>query len=523
MVWYRIGQGGTILYRSRGPRFNLKNVERPEIHMKTAINGSWVVAWRNGQHQVLEGGTVIYEDNKIVFVGNPNDPACPKADKTIDARGKLVSPGLINLHCIANLDLQPIRMDMPNPPGYNRPPSIIDPDTPHILSDEDLRTSAEFSVVTLLKLGSTSFGAVTTGMTKGFEDPKEEPHALAEASLKYGARAWLGHMYHERCDYTDIGGSLVSKWDSRRGRQGLDHAVEFVKYLEGNGRGLVTGMLFPSQSAKCSDDLLKETMRQAQLLGGVHVRTHFSEYLPEYQEFKSEHPNQTMVEWLQSLGFVGPNVCLTHALYIAGHSSTGAGPGRDLEILRDTGTSICHCPWVFARSGVFMESFSRYVAAGVNVGIGNDSFPPDLIEEMRLGALTNKVVDCSRAAGTVREIYNAATIYGAKALGREDLGRLAPDCTADITVFDLSHLAAGPVDDPMRVLIHTASGRDTDMVIVDGKTVVEQGRVVGVDEEALWAKTQQTFLRYKANWVGLDWAKRSSDELYPPVIPIIRG
>jgi len=81
----------------------------------------------------------------------------------------------------------------------------------------------------------------------------------------------------------------------------------------------------------------------------------------------------------------------------------------------------------------------------------------------------------------------------------------------------------GPVDDPMRVLIHTASGRDTDMVIVDGKTVVEQGRVVGVDEEALWAKTQQTFLRYKANWVGLDWAKRSSDELYPPVIPIIRG
>ena len=72
------------------------------------------------------------------------------------------------------------------------------------------------------------------------------------------------------------------------------------------------------------------------------------------------------------------------------------------------------------------------------MGIGTDTYPPDLLEEMRFGALVNKVVEGSRGAGTVRDFYNAATIGGAKALRRDDLGRLASGCTADISIFDFS-------------------------------------------------------------------------------------
>ena len=121
-----------------------------------AIRGGWVVAWGEEGHQVLDSGTVVVEGNRIVFVGFLDDPACPSAGRVIDARGKLVSPGLINLHGIANLDLQVLRIDGSPTEGYNRPASVLDPNTPHILSDADFRASAEFCVASMLKAGNTS-------------------------------------------------------------------------------------------------------------------------------------------------------------------------------------------------------------------------------------------------------------------------------------------------------------------------------------------------------------------------------
>ena len=487
---------------------------------RIAIKGSWVVAWDEDGHHVLEDGVVVTENDRIAFVGFQGDPNCPSADQVIDATGMLVSPGLINLHAIANLDLQVLRMDASSDSTYTKSESfVMNPDEPFILTDDEYRTSADFSVATLLKAGSTTFANVTTSLTKRWED-SSETYALAEASERMGARAWLAHFYMEGCNYTQADGTSKTVWDSKKGQQAMDHGIEMVKYLQKKDHPLLTGFLFPVRTDGCSDDMLKETVRQAKLLGGVHIRSHFSEYPDEYHDFKSRNPDRSMVEWLRDIGFLGPNICLTHALYIAGHSETGDPPGDDLSILADSSTNLCHCPVVFARGGKALESFSRYVEAGVNMGIGTDTFPPDLLEEMRIGALLNKVVDDSRSAGSVRDFYYAATIGGAKALGREDLGRLARGCTADISVFDLSGLATAPIDDPMRTLVHAASGRDCHTVMVGGKVVVDKGRVVGVDEEDLARKARAAWLKYKAGVVAWDTAQRTSAEIYPPLLPI---
>ena len=394
---------------------------------RTAIKGGWVVAWLDGRHRVLEGGAVVFEGTTVVFVGFPGDPACPSADVTIDADGKLVSPGLVNLHCIANLDLQLLKMDGTAGEAFSKPKAYVtDSHAASLWTDQDFRNSAQFSVATLLKNGTTTFASVTSSVTKRWEEAPPAAYALAEASEQLGARAWLAHFYQEACSWTDASGSIGMLWDTRKAQAGLGRAIELIKFLETKGNSRLTGFLFPARTDRCSDDQLRETMHQAHALGGVHVRSHFSEYLNEYREFKSRHPHRTMVEWLRDVGFLGPNVCLTHAIYIAGHSSTGEAAGDDLQILAESGTSLCHCPLVIARAGVALESFSRYVAAGVNLGIGTDTFPPTIAEEMRLAALVNKVVDRSRGAGTIEEVYNAATIGGARALGREDLGRLAP-------------------------------------------------------------------------------------------------
>jgi cytosine/adenosine deaminase-related metal-dependent hydrolase len=169
-----------------------------------------------------------------------------------------------------------------------------------------------------------------------------------------------------------------------------------------------------------------------------------------------------------------------------------------------------------------MESFSRYVRAGVNVALGTDTFPPDLVEEMRIGALINKVVDRRRDAGTVREFYNAATIGGARALGRDDLGRLAPGCAADISIFNLPPLQAGPVDDPLRTFVHFGHGWDCHTLMVGGRVVVADGRVVGVDEEKLGLKAQKSWTLFKKGLTAWDYQQRSADDLFPPTFPILR-
>jgi cytosine/adenosine deaminase-related metal-dependent hydrolase len=487
--------------------------------MKTRINGDWVVAWLDGKHQVISKGAVVFEDEEIVFVGLQADPNCPVADKVIYASGKIVSPGLINLHCIANLDLQLLKMDSGDGEAFPKPKHfVMNEMEPSIWTDQDFVNSAEFSVATLLKSGSTSFASVTSSATKRWSEAGPEPYALAEASEKMGARAWLAAFFQEGCSYTDTDGSVGIIWDSKKGQSALDKSLDLIKYLKLKDNDILTGFLFPARTDRCSDDLLKETMRQSKQLGGLHVRSHFSEYLTEYTEFKSRNPKRTMIEWLDEVGFLGPNVCLTHCIYIAGHSDTGEEAKNDLSILADSETSVCHCPVVIARAGAVFESFSRYLAAGINMGIGTDTFPPDLIEEIRLAALLNKALKRSRNVGTVEEVYNAITIGGAKALGREDLGRLAVGCKADISVFDLSDLALGAIDDPMRTLIHVATGRDCDTVIVNGKIVVERGLVKGIDESELKGRAQTSWLKYKTGMASWDSRGRDIDSMFPPSI-----
>jgi cytosine/adenosine deaminase-related metal-dependent hydrolase len=117
-----------------------------------------------------------------------------------------------------------------------------------------------------------------------------------------------------------------------------------------------------------------------------------------------------------------------------------------------------------------------------------------------------KVADRARATVTAADVFNAATLGGAKALERNDLGRLAPGAKADIVVVDLRGMHTAMNDDPIKSLVYYASQRDIETVIVDGKTLVDDGRIPGLDEEGLSAE---------ANRVNQAWKQRVGTS-YPP-------
>jgi cytosine/adenosine deaminase-related metal-dependent hydrolase len=236
---------------------------------------------------------------------------------------------------------------------------------------------------------------------------------------------------------------------------------------------------------------------------------HTAEYLEEYYESIRRY-GKTPVHFLYDSGFLAPKTILTHLLYTSLNPVSPApnlpiGDMRDIRMLAEKGVTLGHTPMVWARIGDVLHSFKKFRDAGVNIGIGTDAWPMDMIMEMRHTVITGKIVERSRTSVTARDVFNAATIGGAKALERNDLGRLTPDAKADILIVDLSGYHTALIDDPIKSMIYFGNQNDIKTVIIDGKTVVENGKVPKVDQKKL-AK--------EANEVNQRWKKRMGTE-YP--------
>src|SRR5262249_31897071 len=185
----------------------------------------------------------------------------------------------------------------------------------------------------------------------------------------------------------------------------------------------------------------------------------------------------------------------------------------------DSGCSVAHAAWVFARRGIVLESFARYREAGINVALGTDTSPQSVIEAMRWTAVLSKVAERHTEATTAAHVFDAATLAGARALGRDDLGRLAPGARADLVLWKARSWRMTPLRDPIKNLVYNATEEDGDRVYVDGRLVVDGGRVLGADEDAILRALQAGAERMWPAMANHDWAGRAADELSPPSYP----
>jgi cytosine/adenosine deaminase-related metal-dependent hydrolase len=202
-----------------------------------------------------------------------------------------------------------------------------------------------------------------------------------------------------------------------------------------------------------------------------------------------------------------------------GHSRVDYPRGDELKILAESGATVGHCPHKCAKMGFAMESFDQYRAAGVRIGLGTDTYPLDIIAEMRYASLISRLIDRNAAGARASEVFNAATVGGATALGRSDLGRLAPGAKADLVIFDLRTTRYGPVRDPINALVEYGSGADVETVIVDGEVVIESGRSTRIDDNELFTQAQSAANRAWDNWPARDWSDRTVERINPPPFP----
>jgi cytosine/adenosine deaminase-related metal-dependent hydrolase len=482
---------------------------KTEIGMRTRIKGRWVVGFTDGTHHIVPDGELVYEDDTIEYVGPDYGGS---VDRTIDATDHLVAPGLVNLHCVANTDLQVFRIDVDSP-GFPKSTEFWESDE-QVLNQRQTRQSARHALATALRTGSTTVGAITEMATKRWEPPQYEPPAMLEAFEELGLRGYVSHPFHSG-SHRHQDDSITS--DEDRGQAGLERAVEFAQTVQESASNRVEPYLFPYTLDSCSADLFQTAKEEADRLG-VHLRTHFAQSHDEVETIQ-ERSGSNPVFYLEDLGVLDRNVILTHGIYIAGKDGLPYEDGRDLDLLADRGVSVSHEPLVFARRGVGLESFSRYREHGINMALGTDTFPQDIICQLRWGASAGKTMEQRADTAMSRELFDAATVGGARALGRNDIGRLRPGAKADVICVDFSRLHVGYVQDPIRALVNHCFGTDVDHVIVDGTQVVEDGTVTGVDEDELVDGAAEVLAEMESTFVEWDDEGRTADELFPPAYP----
>jgi cytosine/adenosine deaminase-related metal-dependent hydrolase len=166
-----------------------------------------------------------------------------------------------------------------------------------------------------------------------------------------------------------------------------------------------------------------------------------------------------------------------------------------------------------------LVSFDRFREAGINLCLGTDSFPPDLVRGMDVGMHHSRMLEQRPDAGSLADYFDAATLGGAQALGRSDLGRLAPGMQADITVVSLGHFRDGVVEDPLRTLVLNGTARQVTDTFVAGRPVVVGGALPDVDLNALRAEAQRLFDRMREAYSVRDVKRREPDQLFPPTYP----
>jgi cytosine/adenosine deaminase-related metal-dependent hydrolase len=140
---------------------------------------------------------------------------------------------------------------------------------------------------------------------------------------------------------------------------------------------------------------------------------------------------------------------------------------------------------------------------------------------MLLGSSMCKLVEADANACSAADWYRAATLWGADALGRPDLGRLSPGAKADIVVLGLDNFDVGPVEDPIRTMMLNMSGDDVRTVIINGRTVMQDRVLPGVDLDALQARGQEVLQKLKDSYTARDYLHRPTEELVPPTFEIV--
>lgn len=342
-------------------------------------------------------------------------------------------------------------------------------------------------------------------------------NALVRANTDTGLRLYIGPKIVDANYVFSNSGVLEYDWDVEAGSRMRSLALALLRDLQGEQNGLIGRIVVPWQVDTCTTETLVACKELAHSLG-VPLQTHISQNLFEFHEIARRH-GRTPVGLLDSLEMLDHGTILGHAIFLSGTSSTRWPGESDAEAIARGGSHVAHCPAAYARLGYPVLDIDWYQRRGINVGLGTDTYPRDIIDEMRHASMVGKLMTGDAGAASAPDVFGAATIGGARALGRDDLGRISPGARADLCIIDMAHPRfGGVVYDPIRSLVECGIGDVIGMTLVDGAAVYDGQTVSGIREspddfaEALGRDAHRVF-QSSPSW---HWSGHHVSDAFPP-------
>ncbi|MET3902504.1 chlorohydrolase family protein [Paenarthrobacter sp. 4246] len=482
--------------------------------MPTKVTARYVLGHHNGRHVLLEDACVVYSGATIDYVGHDYSEPVDEERHLGDA---LLMPGLIDLDALTDIDH--LILDSWAGPeqakGHQWSEDYFRNRRANVFTAEERQQVREYALIQLVLHGITTYMPIASEVHSDWAEPFEELVGMADTSRRLGLRAYLGPAYRSGVNVVLENGDRSVMFDAGRGREGLADALRFLDHATELDDPLVNGVLLPCRIETLDIELLKETAA-ASSERDVLVRLHSLQGLVE-RELVLDWHGVTPLELLDQVGLLNERLLIPHATYTDRNPAVFGEDRGDLARLAASGASIIHCPLTSMRYGSVLDSFDAYKSAGINISLGTDSFPPDLIRGIDAGVQLAKILAGSNDAGDVAGYFDTATLGGAQALRRPDLGRLEPGATADMVAFSLGDIRDGVHEDPLRTLLLNGTARQAVLSVVAGRTIMADGLIAGVDLDFWRMRGQELFGKMRAAYQVRDMGQRPSDQLFPPV------
>ncbi len=419
------------------------------------------------ERRIIEDGAIFVRDNVIQQVGRTEELP-EEADTVINARGMIVLPGLVNTH---HHLYQTLTRAVPEAQNANlfQWLKTLYPIWAE-LTGEAAYVSALVGMAELILSGCTT----TSDHLYLFPNDVKLDHTI------YAARE-IGIRFHASRGSMSLGeskGGLPPDRVVEDEEAILKDTQRVIETFHNPERfAMVRIVVAPCSPFSVTPDLMRESIAMARSYG-VHAHTHLAETLDE-ERFCLETFGKRPVEYAEELGWVGDDVWYAHGIHVN---------DREIALLARTQTGVAHCPSSNMRLGSGIAPVKKYLRAGVPLGLGVDGSASNdsshMLAEARQAMLLQRVQG-DPAGLTAWQALEIATVGGARVLGRDDIGMLAPNMAADFIGFRLERLDyAGALHDPIAALVF-CTPQKVDLSVINGKVIVEDGHFANFDPEPI--------------------------------------
>ena len=431
------------------------------------IEGARFIVTMDPERRIISNGSLVIRGQNIIQVGKTDDMTDVQADRVIDAKDMVVTPGFVNGHMHISY-AHATRGIFPDDLGSAYLPNVFKLQA--IMTEEEEYNTSLLAITELLKYGTTTF--IDPGSTKYLD-------RCMDAYEQAGCRIIVGAHVTDRTNALDL--PVSSTADAI---QTVETTIErFDHKLDGR----IRAWAMPFAPNMCTDELLLECKRLADHYN-TGLTLHYNNG-PNYVETSMKESGLRPTQYLDKLGVLGENVTLSHMLGL---------DESEIDILASTGTRAVVVPTAAVKGGAGMTQsglLPEMLDAGITVGIGTDAGNnSNLLETNRAMYLIAVLYkDARQDSKTIpaETALEMATIQGAEALGLDgEIGSIEPGKKADLVLFDTRRAEWQTLFNPVNNLVYNADGRSVDTVMVDGRIVVEDHKPLFVDEWSLAQKVQ---------------------------------